>query len=406
MVKYLWQPPQLRTGQGEENEERRATWLELFFDLVFVAAISQLSAYLSDRPSLDGFMSFVALFVPVWWCWVGATFYATRFDTDDLGHRLMTLVQIVLITVMAVNIHDGLDRSSVGFALAYTAFRLVLVAQYLYAGYHLPQARSLTDWYAASFSVGAACWLISTVVSPPWRFGLWGIGLLIDFAAPLLGGQRVARFPPNISHIPERLGLFIIIVLGESILAGVKGLAGRELQPLAVVAALIGLGIAFCLWWLYFDSVDGSPLRYMQQGQMGIGLTWLYTHLPLAIGLTSIGVAIEHLAKKDGITWLTSDRWLVCGGVALSLLAMAVIHSISCELGDLHRRKKLSTVRVGAAVIALGLAVAGAPLVPVVVLGLVAILCTLQVVVGLVNAPQIRPTPPNDLTSGSGGASF
>jgi low temperature requirement protein LtrA len=107
MAKGLWQPPRLRVGQDLE-EERRATWLELFYDLVFVVAIAEVAHKLHGEVSLLGFVSFVALFVPIWLCWLGATFYATRFDTDDLGHRLLTLLQMALIAALAVNVHHGL----------------------------------------------------------------------------------------------------------------------------------------------------------------------------------------------------------------------------------------------------------------------------------------------------------
>lgn len=92
--------------------EWHATWLELFFDLIFVVAIAQLAHNLNQDISLSGFLGFVVLFVPVWWAWVGATFYANRFDTDDLCHRLLTAIQIIAVAALAVNIHDGLGKTS------------------------------------------------------------------------------------------------------------------------------------------------------------------------------------------------------------------------------------------------------------------------------------------------------
>lgn len=106
MKPLWWQPPQLRIDRNGETE-RHATWLELFYDLVFVVTITQLSHTLSANISLSGVLSFVALFVPVWWAWIGATFYATRFDTDDVGHRLLTLFQMMAITALAINIERG-----------------------------------------------------------------------------------------------------------------------------------------------------------------------------------------------------------------------------------------------------------------------------------------------------------
>lgn len=160
MARRLWQPPRLRIS--EENETgRSATWLELFYDLIFVVAIAELGHNLSGHLTLPGFLGFAALFVPVWWCWVGATFYATRFDTDDAGHRLLTLLQMAIISTLAVNVHHALGETSVGFALSYAAARGVLVIQYLIAGYHVPVARELTTWYARGFSISVVFWVVS-----------------------------------------------------------------------------------------------------------------------------------------------------------------------------------------------------------------------------------------------------
>lgn len=108
---------------NNNNTQRHATWLELFYDLVFVVVISQLAHNLDLDFSLFGFIGFLALFVPVWWSWTGAAFYATRFDTDDLGHRFLTLLQMIGAAALAVNVSDGLGKDSAGFALSYAAFR-------------------------------------------------------------------------------------------------------------------------------------------------------------------------------------------------------------------------------------------------------------------------------------------
>ncbi len=147
MARSLWQSPRLRIS--EENETgRSATWLELFYDLIFVVAIAELGHNLSGNISLSGFLGFVALFVPIWWCWVGATFYATRFDTDDVGHRLLMLLQMAIVATLAVNVHHALGETSIWFALSYAAARSILVIQYLIARYYVPVARGLTTWYA------------------------------------------------------------------------------------------------------------------------------------------------------------------------------------------------------------------------------------------------------------------
>jgi hypothetical protein len=113
------------------NANRHATWLELFYDLVFVVVIFQLAHNLEEDFSLNGFLVFLTLFVPVWWSWTGAVFYATRFDTDDLGHRILILLQMVGAAFLAVYVTDALGDGSVGFALSYAAIRIILILEYV-----------------------------------------------------------------------------------------------------------------------------------------------------------------------------------------------------------------------------------------------------------------------------------
>lgn len=391
MVKNLWRPPRLRTAE-EGEEERRATWLELFYDLVFVAAIAEVAHYLDEDISLSEFLGYILLFVPIWWSWVGATFYATRFDTDDLGHRLLTLLQMAAIAVLAVKVNEGLSNSADDFALSYVAVRGILIFQYLVAGYFVPTARGLTNRYSIWFGIGALIWLASVFVPIPVKFGLWIAGLIVDFSTPLKAGNLVAKIPPSFSHIPERLGLFTIVVLGEAVISVVRAVADLKWGILSAAVALLGLAIAFSLWWIYFDSVDGSPLRSMGVGKMNVGLLWLYAHLPLAFGIAATGVGVKHLIKsaKTGIL-LVNDRWLFCGSVAICLVSLALIHLITSTLGTMRRRKVLAAYRLGSAAFILVLAAASAAFSPLVLIGLVAMACAVQVVLGLLEGDRSQP---------------
>ena len=129
----------------ESYTDRRASWLESFYDLIVAIVVLQLSINLSHDVSVNGFFKFVALFIPVFWAWIGVTFYATRFGTDDVIHRFLMLLQIGAFAFMAVNIPDGLGSNSGWFAFSYAASRAILIVEYLRAGRHVPAARKLTD---------------------------------------------------------------------------------------------------------------------------------------------------------------------------------------------------------------------------------------------------------------------
>ena len=384
MAKAIFQPPKLRREECEEGE-RRATWLELFFDLIFVVAIAQLAHNLNQNFSLVGLAEFTLLFIPVWWCWIGATFYDTRFDNDGLVDRLITLLQMAIIAIMAANLHHGLESSAVGFALSYIAFRSVLVAQYLHAGYHVSEARSLTNWFALGFTGSIVFWLISVFVPASWRFVCWGLGLMVDFATPLTAGSRVVRIPPDMAHTTERIGLFTIIVLGESIVAVVGGVSEQQWSPMSVAIALMGLSIAFSFWWMYFDTVDDSPLHAMKQGRMKIALTWLYSHLPLAIGLTATGVGVEKMIHGLEHDSASSEKFLFCLAVALCLAVLSGIHWTSCDLGQTKCKRVLTFYRLSAGAFVLSLGLAASLFSSISIIILVALACTVQIVLDIFN---------------------
>jgi low temperature requirement protein LtrA len=379
MPKLMFRPPRLRIGGG--NEERHATWMELFYDLLFVAVVAQLSLQLSHNLSPFGILRFVLLFVPVWWAWIGQAFYATRFDTDDLGHRLFIIAQMFAVAAMAVTVHQGFSRGSAGFALSYAAVRFILVGEYIGADIFVPAARPIIRRYEIGFGIAATFWLVSAFIPPPYRFMLWGIGLLIDFGTPLTAGRLHSQLAPHAGHLPERFALFTLIVLGESITGVVSGLSQQQWSPSSAAAAILGLSLAFSLWWVYFDNVDAAPIRAARTGgHIWIYQTWLYSHLPLVIGLTATAVGVEHVVRSPQAFALPAlERWLMCGGVALALFSLGLIH-LTSTLSRPHLHRANHAVYHFATAAALLLLGALSPFRPLVLIALVALAGAAQVV--------------------------
>lgn len=374
---YWLRPPRLRIGEDVETEPRHATWLELFYDLVFVVAVSQLAHNLSKDISWQGFLGFIFLFIPVWWAWIGTTFYFNRFDSDDLVQRLLIGVQMLAIAALAVNIHHGLGESSAGFALAYGAARVILVLDYLWAGLHIPLARGLTTHYANGFALAALLWLSSAWIPIPFRFVVWALGLVVDFVMPLSAQQYQRRLLPHSEHLPERFGLFTMIVLGEAIIAVVNGVAERQWNLLNTLTAMGGFGIAFSLWWLYFENVGSSAIRTARiQGSIWIYQVWLYAHLPLVIGLAATGVGVEHMVTHNaGLPLPGAERWLICSSLALCFLSLAALH----RTGVIFYCKARTRHRLGAAAVLLLLAIVGTNLLPIAVMATIAVIGVIQV---------------------------
>lgn len=376
-MKNFLAPPRLRIDESEESE-RRATWLELFYDLVFVVAVSQLAHNLEEDISISGFVGFFILFIPVWWSWIGTTMYANRFDSDDIGRRFLVGLHMLAATAMAVNIHDGLGENAPGFAIAYGLCRAVLVVEYVRAGIYIPQARPLTTRYAVGFAIASAIWLLSAFIPAPSRFFFWGIGAVVDLVTPFTTSKYQLLFLPNASHLPERFGLFTMIVLGEAIVAVVDGVSKQHWDVYSTISAIFGLSMAFSLWWVYFDNLGGTPIRSAKsEGRTRKMVLWLYTHLPLVIGIAAAGVGVENVVLSEQTQPLPDKiRYLICGSVALCWLSMAILH----RTGVIRYCKMRAKYRLGGAVIVGAIAFFGKSLLPIAVIGLIATVAAFQVV--------------------------
>ena len=319
----------------DEDKERHSSWLENFYDLIVVIVVSQLAVDLNEDISALSYITFVILYVPVWWTWIGVTFYNTRFETDDLWHRLLTLLQMAATAFMAINVTDGLGNDSSGFAISYTAIRTILVIEYLRTGKRIPSARPITSLYSKAFSISAAIWFVSAFIPVPFRFVLWLIGLAIDISATyVVTRSQSKRFAPHIYHLPDRFGTFMIIVLGVSILAFVDSIATHNWTTPSILSAALSLSIAFCIWWAYFDSIDGAAVRAFRRNKrrLRVYFAWLYIQFSLVIGITGFGVSIEHIVLSSQSSPLPpSVKWLMCGSIALCLFSLGILRITSIK---------------------------------------------------------------------------
>lgn len=320
-------PVSLRSERGLE-EGRRVTWLELFFDLVFVAAVAQAGTHLRDDYSVGGLLRFSGLFVLIWWAWLGHTTFSTRFDTDDAVQRALTALQLFLVAVMAVNATGAPDsRDAAGFAAAYSVMRLVLAGQFLRAR-RVRRARPLTTRYAVSCGTAAVLWLGSAFVDAPARFFVWGLALIIDVGTPLVATRHLVDVPHDAAHLPERYGLFSIILMGESMAAVMAGMGHQEYWSVrAASAALFGIGSIFAIWWTYFDGVDATAHRMVRSiADARRFHVWSYVHLPLYLGIAVMGVGLERVIETATEAPLPLSEALILGGaVAGVALSLAVI---------------------------------------------------------------------------------
>jgi low temperature requirement protein LtrA len=360
-------PPRLR-ARAEEVEERHASWLELFFDLVFVVAIAGLSHELVEDHSTAGFLRFAALFVPVYVAWQGYMAYADRFDSDDLAFRGVYFAAMLAVAAMAVLIDDvagGINSS--GFAVAYASLRSLMLALYLRAWRAVPEARPLIRRYGSGYGAAVAIWLASLAVGTPGRYVLWGVALVLELSLPPLSTRIHRLVPTHGSHLPERWALFTLIVLGESVLVVALETADASWRLDSAATAVFGFAAVAAVWWLYFDRQADVVL----QGTSPAPVVYSYAHLPLLMGLAAMSAGLSLLIERAGEDHLgTGASAAYLGGVVLFLISLIATRFVT--VGG-PRRVGVS-LKLGTAALVFGLLAAETALPPVALAGALAAL--------------------------------
>lgn len=323
-----WQPPR---RAGDRIEHRQVTFLELFYDLVYVAVIAELSHSLSSHIGWAGLGGFAFLFVIVWWAWLNGSLYHDIHGNNDIRTRVFTFLQMITVVAMAVFAHDALGETSVGFALSCAVFQLILSWLWWRTGVYDEAHRPLTIPYVTAYLLSMVLFAGSVFVAAPIRFYLWGLSLLLSLLAPFY--MRLRSVSPEIKaqmdlsmnvsdSLVERFGLFTIIVLGEVIIGIVSGVnEHHDLTWQVGVTAGLGMLLAIGLWWIYFDLIS----QHRPTRNMNIVFIWLYLHLFLTISITAVGASVLNVVKHAGESLPEEVRWLLLAATAMTLATTALL---------------------------------------------------------------------------------
>ncbi|MEU8264560.1 low temperature requirement protein A [Micromonospora sp. NPDC048999] len=306
----------------DEAGQRHATWLELFFDLVFVLAMGAVVGRLDHVlvPSPLALLAAGGLFVVVQFAWAGQVFYDTRYDPDDTQHRLLVLVAVAGAGALTLGVAGA--PHSVLLPVGYLVVRGVLLLLYLRVRPSSAAAREVTTVYLTGFGVGWLIWLASLAVPVPARPAVWAVAMAVELATPWLGLRRLSRSPVDVVHLPERMGQFSIIVLGSAlanVLAAVPIHPGLRLAA----AAAAGFAIPASVWWVYTTFVNtGLALTRLRGGQW-----YAYLHLPLSTALLVLGWSLGEVVRQIGV-----DAPTIPLGLRL-ILAGSLVAWMLCGLG-------------------------------------------------------------------------
>ena len=311
-----------------EEVERRTSYLELFFDLVFVFAITQVTALMLDDPTVAGYAKGTLVLATIYWAWSAYTWATNAIDLGEPLHRLGYLIAMGASFGMAIGVTDAFSGSAEWFALPFFVVRMLHLALYIHGLRDQPSHRAgvlkLTPW----FMLSPALVLVGGFVEHDARVALWTAAIVIDVTGALrIGPDTGFRVSPR--HFAERYALFIIIALGESIVAVGAGLAGETRNAaFATALAVAFVGVA-AIWWAYFDFTAAVLERALARhpaevrGPLARDVFTL-CHFPMVLGIIFFAVAAKKTVAAPGEPLSGAGRFALGAGVALFLLGFAL----------------------------------------------------------------------------------
>jgi low temperature requirement protein LtrA len=306
------------------ESEHRVTPLELFFDLVFVFAITQVTQFMADDPSWAGLARGALVLGSIWWAWVGYAWLTNIIDPEEGTARLVVFVAMAAMLVVALAIPGAFGDDAVLYAVAYGVVRVAHIALYVQGASNERMRQSVLG-LGASTAIACTLLLVASGLDGTAQGAVWLVALLIDFGGPRLVGIDGWSVAP--SHFAERHGLIVIVALGESIVALGIGADDVALTAGPLLAATLGVVLVASLWWAYFDTsalVGERRLHATVEGRARNAMArdgYSYLHMPMVLGIVLLALGVKKTLAHVDDPLKPEVAFALLGGVALYLLA-------------------------------------------------------------------------------------
>jgi low temperature requirement protein LtrA len=308
--------------------EQRVTPLELFFDLVFVYAITQVTLLMSDDPTWSGLVRGLLVLAALWWAWTGYAWLTNTLEPEEGAVRAGMFAAMAAMLVVALAVPEAFDANAVLFGVAYLIVRLLHLLLYTLAGKRDPDLLTAVLRFTPT-ALLAPVIILAAAFLDGWAQGaLWVIALAIDYLGALVGRGQGWRVSP--AHFAERHGLIVIIALGESLIAIGVGAAGVSLTVGVVSAAVLAIVVIAALWWAYFDVYAVMAERQLSQtsGATRARLArdcYSYLHLPMIAGIVLFALGLKKTIEHVDEPLATIPAVALCGGLSLYFLTHVVL---------------------------------------------------------------------------------
>ena len=366
-------------ARGQEGAEERVTPLELFFDLIFVFAITQVTGFVVDDPTWAGLAKGMLVLAMLWWAWTAYAWLTNTINPDEGEVRIAMFAAMGAMLIASLAVPDVFGDDALIFAFAYAFVRIAHLALYTVAGRGDRDLLQAVARLATGATVAIGLLFVAAALDGRAQVIVWAVALVVDLLGAYVGGGKGWRL--SAGHFAERHALIVIIALGETIVALGLG-ASRDLTAGSITAGLLGFTVAAMLWWAYFDVVAIVAERKLRAMTGSAQLTmardsYSYLHLPMVAGIILFAVGVKKTIGDVEEPLKLVPAVTLCGGVAMYLVAHVLFRLRN--VGSLNRQ------RLVVAVLLLALLPAAVALPSLATLALVTALC-----VGLIAYEAIR----------------
>jgi len=367
------------------RSEDRVTPLELFFDLVFVLALTQCTALMADNPTWGGLAQGLLVLGVLWWSWVGYAWLTSVVDPEQGVVRFAIFVVMGALLVAALCVPEAFGDLGLLFGCAYGVVRFGQILLFRVASRDDPELRRSLAGLTGGTAIGVGLIIAASFTDGLLQGGLWALALLLDMGEPYIFGSEGWKLEPG--HFAERHGLILIIALGESIVAiGVGSEAGIDAG--VVVAAVLGIAVSAALWWLYFDVVALVAERRLLEATPGRERneiardSFSYLHFPMVAGIVLLALGLKKTLEHVGDPLAIVPAVAALGGTAVYLLA-----HVAFRWRNVHR---FNYARLACAAILLALIPVGVALPAVATLAIVAVVLTTLIAYESIRFAELR----------------
>ncbi|KKI90841.1 low temperature requirement protein A [Bacillus sp. SA1-12] len=318
-------------------EEKKVTWLELFYDLLFVAAVAAATHVLlhveNGHIQTEYLVKFVLIFIPIWWAWVGQTIFINRFGKDLFHQRIFLILQMFFVLIMTSSLSVDFDPYYLSFLIGYIGLRAVTAIQYLIVQRIETGVRKQAALFLGRyFWIGIVISLFSVFFDSWVRYAILYTGILIDILVPVLGRKCLEKVPPNTAHLLERFGLFTIILFGEALISTLTVIQPTQGNWESIGFAIISFILIISMWWQYFDNIEKKLDKSVQTS----GQIIIYGHLFILMSLSMIAASIRLLYLHE--VHYSFILFFVFGSVLLYFLSTTVVFH---HYRHVHHRLKI-----------------------------------------------------------------